>query len=96
MLNLAQFILVTALVSSVFCEDFFTWLDLNDVIYQHEEECLIRFKLFEVVGKNEAQLSIFNWMKHSVFKVFDTDFQTINNSLRNAKQTFIKFYDNYY
>ena len=55
----------------------------------------------EVGWKDEAQPSVFltnlevfgNRSKHS-YRVFDVASQTIDNSWRNSKQKFTKFYDN--
>ena len=56
----------------------------------------------EVGWKNEAQPSVFltnfevfgNRRKHSFECMFDIASQTIDNSWRNSKQKFTKFYDN--
>ena len=51
----------------------------------------------EVGWKNEGQPSFFNQLR-GVWKheetLFDIASQTINNSWRNSKQKFTKFYDN--
>ena len=55
----------------------------------------------EVGWKNEAQpIFFFNqlrgvWKKEeTLFRVFDIASQTIDNSWRNSKEKFAKFYDN--
>ena len=54
----------------------------------------------EVGWKNEAQPSFFEptsrclEIEETLFRVFDIASQTIDNSCRNSKQKFTKFYDN--
>ena len=54
----------------------------------------------EVGRKNEAKPSFFNQLRgvwkweETLFRVFDVASQTIDNSWRNSKQKFTKFYDN--
>ena len=54
----------------------------------------------EVGRKNEAQLRYFNQLRgvwkyeEILFRVFDIASQAIDNSWRNSKQKFTKFYDN--
>ena len=80
-----------------FIQAFYT----NKVIYQTRGRVFPPiFKHREVGWKNKAQLSFFNQLRgvwkseETLFRVFDIASQTIDNSWRNSKQKFTKFYDN--
>ena len=78
-----------------------TNFEIFDVIDQRRGRVFPPISKHREVGwKNEAQPSFFNqlrgvWkLEETLFRVFDIASQTIENSWRNSKQKFTKFYDN--
>ena len=70
--------------------------------FKHEEDCFFRFPSEKWVERRGASVLFlfFNLLQgvwtsdKTLFRVFDIASQTIDNSCRNSKQTFTKFYVN--